>query len=106
MKRLGALKIMRSLRGVMMRYVPLMITCRQFEDFIIDYFEGDLPARQKFEFELHIKVCRECREYLSAYKRAVEVTAKATDIEVPDRGLPEAPEDLVIAILAARKAVG
>lgn len=50
MKRLGSVAILRSMRGLMLRYMPLMITCRQFENFIIDYLEGELPDDQKFRF--------------------------------------------------------
>ena len=90
-------------RGVMYRYVPMMITCRQFEDFVITYLEGDLPRRQEIVFELHLKVCRECRDYLAAYQRTIEVSKRA--FEEPDQPIPdEVLEDLVKAILAARQA--
>ncbi len=102
MKRLGFSKVMRPLRGAMLRYMPLMITCRQFEDFIIDYLEDTLPERQKFVFELHLKVCGECRSYLAAYRRAVEVSAKVEN-DLKDVPLPEVPEDLVKAIVEARR---
>jgi len=103
MKRLGFRRMLRPLRGVMMRYVPFMITCLQFENFIIEYFEGNLPKLQKFEFELHIKTCPECREYLAAYKRAVEVSGKTAQGAKHDDELPDVPEGLITAILSARK---
>ena len=85
----------------MLRHMPLMITCREFEDFILDYLENALPERQRFVFELHLKLCRECRDYLAAYRRTIEVSKRA--FEEPDAPLPdEVPEDLVKAILAAR----
>ena len=93
----------RWMRGVMLRHLPLMITCRQFEDFILAYLEGELPERQKFVFELHLKVCRECRDYLAAYRRTIEISKRA--FEEPDQPVPDdVPEDLVKAILAARDA--
>ena len=91
------------LRGMMLRHMPFMITCREFEDFILAYFEGDLPDRQRFIFELHLKVCRECRDYLAAYRRTIEVSQRA--FEEPGEPVPgEVPEDLVKAVLAARDA--
>ena len=87
----------RRMKGVMMRYCPRMITCQDFEAFIIDYLEGGLSDRQRFVFELHIKMCRECRDYLAAYQQAREL-GKALSIDDGD-----APEDLIQAILAARK---
>ena len=91
------------MRGMMLNHMPLMITCRQFEDFLLAYLEGELPDRQRFVFELHLKVCRECRDYLAAYRRTIEVSQRA--VEDPDGLLPEAvPEDLVKAVLTARDA--
>ena len=92
---------MRWIRGMMLNHMPLMITCRQFEDFILAYLEGELPERQRFVFELHLKVCRECRDYLAAYRRTIEVSKQALadrDGSVPD----DVPEDLVKAVLASR----
>ncbi len=94
---------MRWMRGMMLRHMPFMITCRQFEDFILAYLEGELPDRQQFIFELHLKVCHECRDYLAAYRRTIEISKRA--FEEPDRLVTDdVPEDLVKAILAARDA--
>ena len=93
---------MRWAKGIMLR-MPLMITCREFEDFILDYCDDTLPDRQKFIFELHIKVCRECRDYLAAYRRTIEIAHRLSDNDQPE--LPDSvPDDLVEAVLAARKA--
>ena len=51
----------KRIHGVMFK-LPLMITCNEFESFILAYLEGDLPKRQKLVFEFHLKMCRECRE--------------------------------------------
>ncbi len=94
-------QLMRWMRGMMLKHIPMMITCGQFEDFIFAYLEDDLTARQKFVFGLHLKVCRECREYLDAYRRTIELSKQA--FEDPDRPVPaEVPEDLVKAVLDAR----
>ncbi len=106
MKRLGTFTLIRSMRGAMLKYMPFMITCKQFEDFVIDYLEGELPERQRSLFELHMKICRECREYLAAYKRMVEVAqGLAIDADAGEP-LPDLPEKLVEAVIAARKAKG
>ncbi len=103
MKRVGVSRIIRSMRGAMLRYMPLMITCRQFEDFVIDYIEGTLPDHQRRLFELHIKMCRECREYLAAYKRTLELVNRTGGADVQEDALPDLPEDLVEAVIAARR---
>ena len=80
----------------------MMITCRAFEDFIVAYLEGRLPARQRLVFELHIRLCRECRAYLAAYRQTIEVSRRAFAAS-DDAVLEDVPEDLVKAVLDARQ---
>lgn len=95
-------KTVRKIRGMMQKHMPLMITCREFEDFILAYFEGELSSKQKFVFELHLKVCRECRDYLAAYQQTMDIVrlAASDDTLIPD----DVPEDLINAIIEARDA--
>lgn len=94
--------MMRRLHGMMFK-LPLMISCDDFENFILAYLDDELLPRQKFVFELHLKVCRECRDYLKAYKASMTVAAMAMKAESQAK-LENVPEDLVAAILAARDA--
>ncbi|MEX3010053.1 anti-sigma factor [Hoeflea sp. TYP-13] len=93
-------RLMRRIHGMMFK-LPLMITCEDFEDFILAYLEDELNARQKFVFEMHLKLCRECREYLAAYRISLEL-AKQSGKADPDALPAEVPEDLVAAVMAAR----
>ncbi|MEP3266386.1 MAG: zf-HC2 domain-containing protein [Hyphomicrobiales bacterium] len=91
--------LIRRVHGIMFK-LPYMITCEEFEDFILAYIEGDLPRNQRVIFELHLKLCRECREYLASYRTSMELMKKAMNDTT--LSLPEAPEDLIDAIIAAR----
>jgi anti-sigma factor RsiW len=97
--------IMRFMKGKMLKYVPGMITCVEFEKFIDDYLDEQLEPQQKILFERHIKLCRECHDYLAAYRqsialgKAVFATRDAEDAE-PE----EVPTDLLQAILDATQA--
>ncbi len=82
--------------------LPLMIDCEEFEGFILQYLEDELPPLKRFVFETHMKMCRDCRDYLAAYQRTIETARTAVD----QQELPEIPEDLVTAILEAQKASG
>ena len=94
--------IMRWAKGQLLKHMHRMITCREFEDFVLQYLDGELPARQRSMFEFHLRICRECREYLAAYQRSIEIGRAA--FEATDEALPEdVPEDLIKAILEARK---
>ena len=94
--------LMRKIKGTMLRSMHGMITCREFEEFVLSYLDGELPARQAKIFEWHLRICRECREYLAAYKRTIElgraVLGPAHEA-VPD----DVPEDLVRAVLDSRE---
>ena len=80
-----------------------MITCNEFEEFVLSYLDGELPVKQRSMFEWHIRICRECREYLAAYQRSIELGQAV--LHDPDQSLPaDVPEDLIKAILKARKA--
>jgi anti-sigma factor RsiW len=93
--------ILRWLKGFMLRHMYRMITCREFEDFITDYLDNELSASQRSRFELHIRLCKECKQYLQAYQRTMEVS-RATFLD-PDAALPDdVPEDLIRAILKSR----
>jgi predicted anti-sigma-YlaC factor YlaD len=93
---------MRRVHEIMFR-LPAMITCEAFEEFILAYLEDDLPRRQKIVFEMHLRLCRECRDYLKAYRASMILAAQALTDD-PDFQPEDVPEDLIAAVLAARKA--
>ena len=94
--------LLRRAKGAMLKHMHRMITCREFEDFVLRYLDGELSTRQRSVFELHLRLCRECREYLAAYQRTIEVGREA--FKSADEALPDdVPEDLIKAILEARK---
>ncbi len=94
--------ILRWLKGLMLKRVHGMITCKEFEDFVLSYLDGELPDRQRSIFEWHMRICRECRDYLAAYKRANEV-GRAVLPSANDPLPEDVPEDLIKAILDARE---
>ena len=95
--------LMRRLKGAMLKSMHGMITCREFEDFVLDYLDGELPQRQAKIFEWHLRICRECREYLEAYKRTIDI-GKAVLGPMDDPVPQDVPEDLIQAVLDSREA--
>jgi anti-sigma factor RsiW len=82
-----------------------MITCEQFVTFLMDYLDEELPSGQRATFEAHLDLCPPCRNYLASYRQTVELgrsLCRADQDAIPD----EVPEDLVRAVLAARRAGG
>jgi predicted anti-sigma-YlaC factor YlaD len=80
--------------------LPLMITCDEFEEFITDYLAGDLSGKQKLIFDAHLKMCRECHQYLRALKAAMKVTTTVIRDDAATE-LQDVPDDLIKAIVAA-----
>jgi anti-sigma factor RsiW len=79
-----------------------MMTCREFVDFLMAYDEGELPERQQSLFRQHMDDCPPCVTYLETYRETARLGQFCRD---PDGPVPEdAPEALVQAVLAARKA--
>jgi len=90
----------RRLKGAMSR-LPGMMTCREFEDFIDAYLDGTLPICPRMRFRAHLIMCRECRSYIAAYKRTLELGKSAFDD--PDAAVTGlVPDELMNAILASR----
>ncbi len=91
---------MRWLKGQMMKRMPAMLTCREFEEFIISYLDGDLPLAQSRVFKMHLLMCRECREYLDAYKRSIELNQSF--LKDSEDSIPESvPDTLIKAIVSS-----
>ena len=93
--------IRRWFKGFMLKRMHNMITCKEFENFVLDHLDGELSGRQQTMFEWHLRLCSECRDYLAAYQRARELGQAV--LSSPDDPLPhDVPEDLIKAILEAR----
>ena len=76
-----------------------MITCRQLVDFLLDYYEETLGDAERRHFEQHLAACPPCRDYVESYRTTVDLSrlcCKDDEAEMPD--------ELVEAILAARRA--
>ena len=80
---------------------PASITCREIAEFLLEYTDGALPARERTEFDRHIEECPPCVAYIATYTRTVRLE-KAALCGPSDEIPPDVPEALVRAILAAR----
>lgn len=76
------------------------MTCRELIDFLIDYVDGLLAAEERRPFEEHLAICPECRAYLDSYKTTLSLEKLCQEHDdIPH----EIPEDLVQAVLTARR---
>jgi anti-sigma factor RsiW len=76
------------------------MTCRDVIEFLMDYEAGDVTPAERSIFDAHLAICPECVAYLNTYRTTVALGRAAARVE--NAQCPEAPEELVRAILAAR----
>jgi len=77
---------------------PFMMSCRELEEFILDYIEGRLPLTKKIMFEMHLLICDDCKSYIKAYKFSIELGKK--HFETIDKELQIDPPDKLIEIIS------
>ena len=100
---MNVLQHLKQLISMLVHRAPGMISCAEFDDFISAYLEQRLPEEQLKIFERHLKLCAACQAYLSDYKKTIVLEKRLLGGPV-SAALDDVPEDLITAILAARKA--
>jgi anti-sigma factor RsiW len=78
------------------------VTCREFAEFLGDYFSGELQPDVRTAFERHLSRCENCARYLAGYQETMKL-GRAAFADVASAPPDDVPTDLVEAILAARK---
>jgi hypothetical protein len=49
-------EMMRWAKGLMLKRMHRMITCTEFEDFVLQYLDDELSVRQRSMFEFHLRI--------------------------------------------------
>jgi len=74
--------------------------CREFVEFLMEYLDGALADAERRVFEGHVERCPACVNYLETYRQTIQLgSVCASDEDVP----PDVPEELVQAIVSARR---
>lgn len=79
------------------------MTCREFIEFLWRYDSGELEPVERSEFESHLAVCPHCVAYLDNYRAVAALGKEALAVSAEAPVPQEVPEDLIRAILSARK---
>ena len=77
------------------------MTCKELVEFLMDYLDGLLSEPERRRFEEHLGECPDCVAYLATYREAVRLGKEAC--AAGDSIPTDVPEELVRAILAARR---
>jgi anti-sigma factor RsiW len=75
------------------------VTCREFADFLTEYLSGNLSPAEQAIFEEHLGQCPDCVAYLATFRQTIAIGKASYGLD-PIRD--DLPEELVLAILAAR----
>jgi anti-sigma factor RsiW len=78
-----------------------LLTCQEVLDFLSDYVEGRLPVAEHARMDEHLAVCPPCVDYLISFQATLAACRSLRSADFAQ--LPDMPEELVQAILAARK---
>ena len=76
------------------------LTCRELSDFLAAYFARELGPDERSIFEAHVAECPDCVAYVRNYAETMRLAKDAYD---DDRIPADVPDELVRAILEARK---
>ena len=83
----------------MAKHVPGMLTCEEVDGFLYDFYEGQLSATERFKFNLHLSMCKECMDYVEQYKNTIRISqAGFAKIDSTEK----VPEELIASILQSR----
>lgn len=91
-------------KALMMRYMPMMVTCKEANQFLDDYLADELPRKQRLIFEWHLRMCRGCKEYLERYRRSIDLCRENFYDSGEQAEDQEIPEKILKGIVAAKKA--
>ena len=78
-----------------------LLTCHEVLDFLSDYVEGRLPPAEHARLEEHLAVCPPCVDYLRSFQATLAACRSLRGSDLAQ--FPPLPEELVQAIMAARK---
>jgi predicted anti-sigma-YlaC factor YlaD len=65
-----------------------MLTCRQMTEVVTDYLESRMIWWDRFRFQMHLGMCRHCREYVRQMKEAIRAAGRV-QIEPPSPAIEE-----------------
>lgn len=65
-----------------------MLTCRQMTELVTDYLENRMIWWDRVRFQMHLGMCRHCREYVRQMRETIRTTGRV-EIEPPPSSVEE-----------------
>lgn len=60
-----------------------MLTCQEVTEVVTEYLEGRQSLVQRLRFQMHIGMCKHCREYLKQMKTTVQAIGSLPEESIP-----------------------
>lgn len=64
--------------------------CKEFEELMTAYLEGEIPPGKQSSFERHIESCKRCQEEMSTYEKCSRIFQRFVNDEDPPEALRKA----------------
>jgi predicted anti-sigma-YlaC factor YlaD len=68
-----------------------MLRCKDITELVTDYVERRMSFVERLRFQLHLGMCRHCREYLRQVRRTIRLAGALRPEDVP----PEIRDELL-----------
>lgn len=78
------------------------LTCRQVEEFLMDYLERRLDFWMSLQFRFHLFMCPNCTKYIQDYKNTIALEKKVFE-NPEDEAIGNVPDGILQAILNVKR---
>lgn len=92
---------MRMMQRIMAK-MPGFISCKELDEKLDEYMEGELSGWNRFRFAMHFVMCKACAAYAAGYEKTIGAVKSSFEAEDDSSAEDAVPEDLVQDILKKR----
>jgi len=64
------------MKAEMMHLMAGNMSCLEMTDLITEYLDGSMPLFKRIRFQMHVGLCRGCRNYLNQMKLTIKTLGK------------------------------
>ena len=73
----------KEIKGEMMHLMAGNMSCLELTELITEYLEGSMPLGQRIRFQIHLGLCRGCRDHLRQMKLTIQTLGKLPVETIP-----------------------
>ncbi|MBN4046423.1 zf-HC2 domain-containing protein [bacterium AH-315-P15] len=93
-----------NLMQMLLMKMPGFISCKELDEKLDDYLEGDLSSWNRFRFAWHFIACKACAVYAAGYRKTVALIKSSIDSPNHPAADEEVPEELLQDIIKKQTA--